>query len=113
MTAPHPDPRRRTGLAGIGAGVAALAACALCCAGPLLALLGGVGLLSAAGAVFIPVLAILALAAAVGVIWLLRRRRAAACRIPAGVVELGTPTLPPARQPPPIPPADEAGDLGW
>ncbi|MGW6605783.1 hypothetical protein [Streptomyces sp. NPDC055036] len=34
----------------LDAGVAAVAACAVCCAGPLLAVLGGIGITSAIGA---------------------------------------------------------------
>lgn len=64
--------------------------------GPLLALLGGVGAASALGAVWIPALAVLAAAALVGVVWVVRRRRTEACKTETGVVDLGMPTPAPA-----------------
>ncbi|ATW52857.1 hypothetical protein CGZ69_26155 [Streptomyces peucetius subsp. caesius ATCC 27952] len=63
----------------------------MCCAGPLLALLGGVGAVSALGAVWIPGLAILAVVALAAVVWVVRRRRTAACKTEPGVVDLGMP----------------------
>ena len=77
------------------AGIGAAAMCGLCCAAPLIALLGGAGVLSAMGAVFQVferislVLAVLALGGA-SVLWV-RRRRRRACRIPERVVDLGMP----------------------
>ncbi|SNT59618.1 hypothetical protein [Actinacidiphila glaucinigra] len=59
----------------IGVGVAALVACAVCCAGPLLAVLGGIGIPCAIGALWVPVLAVQAAAALVAVIFIVRRRR--------------------------------------
>ncbi|MCC9707226.1 hypothetical protein E4N62_19275 [Streptomyces sp. MNU76] len=59
----------------VGAGTAAMAACAVCCAGPVL---GGVGLASAFGAMWLPVLAVLAVASGLGVLTVRRRRRTAA-----------------------------------
>jgi hypothetical protein len=76
-------------------GVAAAVACGMCCAAPLIAVFGGIGVLSSLGAVFDVVelasivLAVLAFAGA-GVLWL-RRRRRRACRVPKRVVELGMP----------------------
>jgi hypothetical protein len=80
----------------IGTGAVAVAACAVCCIGPVLAVLGGVGAAAAIGAVWIPSLAVVAAAAVVGLVWLLRRRRAAACRTEQGVVDLGMPTQVPS-----------------
>jgi hypothetical protein len=77
-------------------GIAAAVACGLCCAVPLIALLGGAGVLSALGPVFgvletvSLVLAVLSLGGA-GALWL-RRRRRRACR----VTDLGKPD--PARR---------------
>jgi mercuric ion transport protein len=75
----------------IGAGVVALGACAVCCAGPVLAILGGLSIASLAGAVWIPALAVVAVIALVGMVWVLRRRRRATCATPTGPVELGMP----------------------
>ncbi len=71
-------------------------ACGLCCAVPLTALLGGVGALSALGAVFEVVSLILAVVALGGaaVLWV-RRRRRRACRVPDQVTDLGMPELTP------------------
>jgi nitrate/nitrite transporter NarK len=60
-----------------GAGVVAIGACAVCCAGPVLAVLGGLSIASLAGAVWIPALAVVAVIAFVGMVWVLRRRRRA------------------------------------
>ncbi|MGP4087586.1 hypothetical protein [Streptomyces sp. KR55] len=54
MTTPSSRPSRPWGT--LGTGAAALAACAVCCAGPLLAVLGGIGITSAIGALWMPVL---------------------------------------------------------
>lgn len=50
----------------VGAGIAAVAACAVCCAGPLLAVLGALGAASALASFWVPALAVVAVAAAVG-----------------------------------------------
>ncbi|ADJ45396.1 hypothetical protein AMES_3571 [Amycolatopsis mediterranei S699] len=67
----------------------------MCCAGPLLALLGGVGLASVVGAIWIPALLVpaIAVALAVVIVVLRRRRRGAACSPDTGPVELGMPTV--------------------
>ena len=83
-----PGDRRRTGR---GAGAMVFAACAVCCAGPLLSLLAGIGVLSALGALWIPGLAVLTLTAAGGAAWVLRRRRAASCQPGTGPVDLAMP----------------------
>lgn len=75
-------------------GIAAVVACGMCCAAPLISLLGGVGVVSGLGVVFEMVervwlvLAVLAVGGAT-VLWVRRRRRA--CRVPNQVVDLGMP----------------------
>ncbi|MGP4012492.1 hypothetical protein [Streptomyces sp. 4N124] len=96
MTASSPRPSRPWGA--FGAGAFAVAACAVCCAGPLLAVLGGIGVTSAIGALWVPVLAVLAVAAGLGVLLLRRRRRTAACRIVPAVADLGMPTVGPRQE---------------
>ncbi|WP_185730737.1 hypothetical protein [Rhodococcus sp. 3A] len=77
-----------------GLGVAAVGACAVCCAGPILSVLGGLTAAFAVGAVWVPALAVVALVAAVALGWTLRHRRSA-----------------PASCPPPPAPAAPAADL--
>lgn len=79
MNTPSPTRRRLTR----GALVAAVVGCAACCAAPLIAIAGGVGLLALIGAYWVPALLALAVvAAAVTVVLVIRRRRARACRLP-------------------------------
>ncbi|WP_458083699.1 hypothetical protein [Streptomyces malaysiensis] len=90
-------PSRDWGLLGIGA--AAVAACAVCCAGLLLAVLavlGGVGLASAVGALWMPGLAASAVVSGLGVLMVRRRRRRAACRTAPARTDLGMPTVGPS-----------------
>ncbi|MBT2511278.1 hypothetical protein J7I98_36770 [Streptomyces sp. ISL-98] len=68
----------------------------MCCIGPLLSVLGGIGAASAIGAVWVPALAVVAVVALMGVVWVLRRRRAAVCETERGVVDLGMPTPAPS-----------------
>lgn len=75
----------------VGAGAVAVGACAVCCAGPVLAVLGGLSIASLAGAVWIPALAVIAVLALVGVVWVLRKRRRASCATSRGPVDLGMP----------------------
>lgn len=96
MSTPSSRPSRPWGT--LGAGVAALAACAVCCAGPLLAVLGGVGVASAVGALWMPVLAVLTVAATVAFLVVRRRRRAAACRTTPAPTDLGMPTVGPVQK---------------
>ena len=77
----------------LGTGAAAVAACAVCCAGPLLAVLGGIGVTSVIGALWMPVLAVLAVAAAVGFAVVRRRRKRDACRPTPAPADLGMPTV--------------------
>jgi hypothetical protein len=72
----------------VGAAAVALSACAVCCAGPVLAVLGGLSIASLAGAVWLPALAIVAAVALVGMVWVLRKRRRATT---TGPVDLGMP----------------------
>ncbi|MGW5153184.1 hypothetical protein [Rhodococcus koreensis] len=76
----------------VAAAGAAVAACAVCCAGPLLTLLAGIGVVSAGAALWMPALATVAVAAGLGAV-IVRRRRRRACRTPAGPVDLNIPTL--------------------
>lgn len=94
MTTPSSRPSRLWGM--LGAGAAAFAACVVCCAGPLLAVLGGVGVASAVGALWMPVLAVLTAATTVAFLVVRRRRRAAACRTTPARADLGMPTVGPA-----------------
>ncbi|MEU8942569.1 hypothetical protein OHU17_05800 [Streptomyces goshikiensis] len=94
MSHPAPSPSRSTGPWGtVGAGLAAVAACAVCCAGPLLALLGSIGAASALASFWIPALAVVAAAATTGAYVLHRRRRATACKTTPGPVDLGLPAV--------------------
>ena len=77
---------------------AAVAACAVCCAGPLLAVLAAVGLTAGVAAVAVPALAVVALAA-FGAAWAVRRRARAGCAVPtAGPQDLGPPTVGPPQE---------------
>ncbi|KUO16275.1 hypothetical protein AQJ91_36940 [Streptomyces dysideae] len=68
----------------------------MCCTGPLLSVLGGVGFASAVGALWMPVLAVLAVASGLGVLLIRSRRRNAACRTAPARADLGMPTIGPA-----------------
>jgi hypothetical protein len=74
---------------------AAVAACAVCCAGPLLALLTAIGLTSAGLAIAVPAFAIVAAGSAVGAVWL-RRRSRSRCPAPGRVSDLQLTTARPA-----------------
>ncbi|GAA1788334.1 hypothetical protein [Agromyces lapidis] len=68
---------------------AAVLACAACCAGPLLAIVGSVGAASLLGAYWVPGLLVVAVLAGIVVtVLLVRRRRAKACRLPASRVDV-------------------------
>jgi hypothetical protein len=68
---------------------AAVLACAACCAGPLLAIVGSIGAASLLGAYWIPALLVVAVLAGIAVtVLLVRRHRAKACRIPASRVDV-------------------------
>ncbi|TXS38243.1 hypothetical protein EAO72_34145 [Streptomyces sp. or43] len=68
----------------------------MCCAGPLLAILGGIGVTSAIGALWVPALTVLAITAGLGVLIVGRRRRTAACRSAPARTDLGMPALRPS-----------------
>ncbi|MFJ3310390.1 hypothetical protein ACIPSA_46910 [Streptomyces sp. NPDC086549] len=93
MTSSSPRPTRPWGT--LGAGAAAAAACAMCCAGPLLAVLGGIGVTSAIGSLGMPALVVLAMAAGLGALVVRRRRRTTSCRTTPASADLGMPTLGP------------------
>ncbi|WP_328690181.1 hypothetical protein OHA74_13510 [Streptomyces phaeochromogenes] len=93
MTAKPSSGQPSSGKSVLGAGLLAAVACAVCCAGPLLAVLGGIGAGSVIGAIWIPVLAVVAVAAASAAVWVhRRRRRASACQAEPGPVDVGMPT---------------------
>jgi hypothetical protein len=76
----------------LGAGAAVIGACAVCCAGPILAVLGGLSVASVIGAVWIPALPVVAVAALAGVVWIVRRRRNAnTCQPSSAPLDLGMP----------------------
>lgn len=88
MTGPSPR-REGIGLIGLGA-----AACVACCAGPILAFLGGLTLAGAASTLVIGV-AGLALAALAAAAWLIVKRRGrdrCAAAPPGEPVSVGTPS---------------------
>jgi hypothetical protein len=68
--------------AGLGLVAAGAAACAVCCAGPILGFLAATGIASALGAAVFGVAGLVAVLAVAAVVWL-RRRRARRCT-PAG-----------------------------
>ncbi|ORM37243.1 hypothetical protein BFL43_04845 [Williamsia sp. 1135] len=66
----------------------------MCCAGPLLAVLSGIGAAGLLGSLWIPALLIVVALAAVGILVALRRRRRASCTVPnSHPVDLDLPTL--------------------
>ena len=83
--------RNRSDLGPVTAAIVGVVACAACCAGPLLALLAAIGVTSAVAAIWLPALAVVALASLIG-IWWLRRRRVNACPLPQ-VVDVPAPTI--------------------
>ncbi|MDF2508252.1 MAG: hypothetical protein K0Q52_2111 [Microbacterium sp.] len=82
---------------------AAVLACAACCAGPLLAIIGSVGGASLLGSYWIPGLLVIALLAGIVVTMLLvRRHRAKACRLPAAPVAVDIQPAPNRNDPAPL-----------
>jgi hypothetical protein len=81
--------RRRSGGTAV---VAAVIACVGCCAGPLLAVLGGLSVASLAAAVWIPVLSLFGIGGLATTLFV-RRRRQTNCRTGAepGTVDVGMP----------------------
>lgn len=78
------DKREGLGILGVGA-----AACAACCAGPILGFLAAIGLTTAAGVAVFGIVGLVLLVP--GTLWLLRRQRQTACAVPSAPVpvELG------------------------
>lgn len=82
--------RKKEGLGILGFGAAA---CVACCAGPILAFLGGVGIAGLASTLLIGAAGLVIAAVAVIAIVLVRRRRTS-CAVPkdSGPVEVAAPT---------------------
>ena len=94
MATPNPNPKAGLGVLGVGA-----AACAACCAGPILGFLAATGIASALGAVTFGAAGLLIVLAIAAVLWQ-RRRRAQACATgPSGPVTLDAPQLRRATEP--------------
>jgi type VI protein secretion system component VasK len=87
---------RRSGWSTIVTVAAAIAACAVCCAGPLLAVLGGLGAAFSVGAVWVPALGLAAAVIFMAALVLWRARRITR-RLQAPIpVQLGLPGAPAA-----------------
>jgi hypothetical protein len=78
MTTPRQETPRSTKLANVGLIGAAVAACAVCCAGPIIGVLAAIGLTTGLAAIAFSALAVVAVAA-IGAALLLRRRARARC----------------------------------
>ena len=96
--------RPKSGLRVLGIGAAA---CAACCAGPLLTFLAGAGIASLLGAVVFGVAGLVAVLAIAAVVVLRRLRRSRRCTPAAAPVSLHAPELKPRATP-----ADSATP-GW
>ena len=83
-------PKPKTGLGGLGAGAAA---CAVCCAGPVLGFLAATGVASVLGAVAFGVVGLVVVAAVAALLWQRRRRRARTCGTASGPVQIDAPQL--------------------
>jgi hypothetical protein len=93
MSVDTPTSPAKAGAGVLGVGVAA---CAACCAGPILGALSAVGIASAAGYLVAGSLAIVVGLLAAAFVVVRRRRRHAACAPPADTVAfVGAPTLKP------------------
>jgi hypothetical protein len=68
------DVKQGAGILGLGA-----AACVACCAGPIIAFVGGIAAVGAIGTMFVGLSALLVAAIAIAVVLVVRRRRPAAC----------------------------------
>jgi hypothetical protein len=73
--------RRRDGLGIIGVGIAA---CVACCAGPILAFLGGLTVAGLAGTALFGAVGLLVAVPALAALVLVRRRRTPCCTTPTG-----------------------------
>jgi hypothetical protein len=84
-----PNPKAGLGVLGVGA-----AACAACCAGPIVGFLAATGIASALGAVAFGAAGLLVVLAVAAVLWHRRRRHARACATTAaGPVALDAPQI--------------------
>lgn len=96
MDTPHPtaspssvdSPNPKAGLGVLGAGAAA---CAACCAGPILGFLAATGIASVLGAVVFGVVGLLVVLAIAAVLYRRRRRQAQRCTPATGAVQLESP----------------------
>jgi hypothetical protein len=83
-------PTTRNGIGLVGAGAAA---CAVCCAGPILGVLAAGGVASLLGAVILGVAGLLAVVAVSAVLWQRRRRRQQRCVSRTGPEPVDAPQL--------------------
>jgi hypothetical protein len=84
------SPKPKTSLGVLCAGAAA---CAACCAGPILGFLAATGIASVLGAVVFGVVGLLVVLAVAAVLYQRRRRRAQQCAPAPGPVPLDAPQL--------------------
>jgi mercuric ion transport protein len=87
---------RSSGWSTIAVVAAAVAACAVCCAGPLLVVLGGLGAVFTVGAIWVPILAVVAAAAFTVALVLWQARRRSRRRRGSATIQLGMPNSVPA-----------------
>jgi hypothetical protein len=80
--------RSNVGVVGVGVGVAA---CAVCCAGPIVAILGTIGLAGLGSTSVIGWIGLLGVAPTI-VAYIVLRRRQASCAVAATTVSVATPT---------------------
>lgn len=83
-------PDRRAGLGVLGVGAAA---CAACCAGPVLGFLAATGIATVLGAVVFGVVGLVVVLAVAAVLYQRRRRRAQHCAPTIGTVPVDAPQL--------------------
>ena len=83
-------PRPKAGLGLLGAGAAA---CAACCAGPVLGFLAATGIAAVFGAVHFGVVGLIVVVAVSAVLWPRRRGRAGDCTPESGPVPMDLPQL--------------------
>jgi ethanolamine transporter EutH len=81
-----PNPKASLGVLGVGA-----AACAACCAGPILGFVAATGIASVLGAVVFGVVGLVVVLAVAAVLYQRRRGRARQCAPTAGAVPLDAP----------------------
>ena len=81
------SPRAGLGVLGLGA-----AACAACCAGPIVGFLAATGIASVLGAVAFGVVGLVVVLALAAVVWPRRRRQARPCDAASGPVQIDAPS---------------------